>query len=378
MKKNLVFISLLLLFSCSDKTQKYSDDKDQMLLKVGKEATKTQFFKEYFELETIIPIETTDKFLIGNSIIRVLSYKNKLIILDDRSTIFVVDYETGKIDTCISRIGAGPGESRIIIDISFDEQTETILAFNDYRNLLFLDIKGNFIKQEKFEKLFNEIIYNDGNLLFYNRGEGYSCYPYMIEKYNLHEKILKKIGSNNKLDFPMRIYGRHIVKSKNIWFGTPFDFDLNKFRDSKIESIYKLDPALPQLTKEEMMLASTNPMKFSEVRKTSMYGIGAIRETEHYLIFMSSGRGFFILNKKTNEIHWEDHVFETSLGLRLFNYFSHDGDDNRIMFYVRPSEWLRRNKDENMDDVPAMLKEKINSFEITEEDNPLLIFYREK
>ena len=378
MKKNIIFFCLLLFFACSDKTQKYSDDKDQILLKVGKEASKTQFFKEYFELETVIPIETTDKFLMGGNVLRVLSYKNKLIILDDRSTIYVVDYVTGKIDTYIRRIGAGPGESKIIIDISFDEQTETILAFNDYRNLLFFDIKGKFIKQEKFEKSFNDIIYDREHLLLYNRGEGYSCYPYVIEKYNLQDKTLKKIGSNNKLDFPMKLYGRHIVKSKNIWFGTPFDFDLNKYSESKIESMYKLDPALPQLTKEEMMLATTDPRKFSDVRKTSMYGIGAIRETEHYLIFISSGRGFFILNKETNEIHWENYVFETSLGLVLVNYFSHDGYDNRIMFIVRPSEWLRRNKDANMDNLPVALKEKINSFAIDEEDNPILIFYREK
>lgn len=378
MKKNVILFSFLLLFSCSDNNRKYSDDENQIQLKVGRVADRTNFFREYFELETVIPIETTDDFLMGDGVKRVIFDKDKLIILDRRSAIFVVDYATGKILTHIYRIGAGPGESKIIIDISFDEQTETILAFNDYKNLLFFDLKGNFIKQEKFEKLYDNIIYDEGSVLFYNYGEGYSCYPYVIEKYNLQNRTLKKFGSDDKLDFPMRLYGRHIVKSKNIWFGIPFDFDLNKFSDSKIEGIYKLDPDLPRLTKDEMMLASTDPMKFFDVRKNSMYGIGAIRETEHYLIFISSGRGFFILNKETNEIHWEDHVNETSLGLRLLNYFSHDGDDNRIMFFVRPSEWLRRNKDANMADIPTALKEKINSLVINEEDNPILIFYREK
>jgi len=378
MKKNIIFICLLLFFACSDKKRKNNEDENQILLKVGKEAEKSQFFKEHFVLEAVIPIETTNEFLIGDGISRVISYKNKLIILDRKSTICVVDGKTGKIDTCIRRIGVGPGESKIIIDIGFDEQTETILAFNDYHNLLFFDIKGKFIKQEKFEKSFNNIICNNGNVLLYNRGEGYSCYPYMIEIYNPQDKTWRKTGKEDRLDFPMRLYGPHIVKSKNIWFGTPFDFDLYKYNDSKIEKAYKLDPALPRLTKEEMMLASTNPMEFFNIRSAKMYGIGAIRETEHYLIFISSKSGFFILDKKTNEIHWEDFVDETSLGLRLLNYFPHDGDDNRIMFYVLPSEWLRRNKDANMNDISATLKERINSFKINEEDNPILIFYREK
>lgn len=87
---------------------------------------------------------------------------------------------------------------------------------------------------------------------------------------------------------------------------------------------------------------------------------------------------WYIPDKKTNEIHWEDFVNETSLGLMLFNYFPHDGDDNRVMFFVRPNEWLHRNKDASMDDIPATLKEKIDSFVIEEDSNPILVFYHEK
>jgi hypothetical protein len=260
-------------------------------------------------LETVIPIETTDEFLIGDGVSRVLSYKDKLIILDQQSAIFVVDYTTGKIETYIHRIGAGPGESKLIEDISFDEDSETILAMNDYSNLLFFDIKGNFLKQEKVKKIYGNIIYNNDNVLYYNHGKGYSCYPYIIEKYNLQDKTWEQIGREDKLDFPMRLYGRHIVKSKNIWIGTPFDFDLYKYTDTKMESIYQLNPALPRITKDEMKLASTDIAKFSDVRKNKMYGIGAIRETENYLLFISGKDGFFILNKETNEIHWEDYVY---------------------------------------------------------------------
>ena len=378
MKKFFILLSLLITFACSENEKKSKKADNEVLLTVGKEAEKTQFFKEYFELDNVIPIETTDEFLIGNSIKRVVAYKDKLVILDDKSAILVVDYATGKVDTYFKKIGQGPGESIKVLDICIDDKTETIIAFNDSQYLLFFDFKGNFIKQEKFEKLYDCLIYDDGNILFYNSGEAYSCYPYMIEKYNIKEKTLKIIGSEDKLDAPVRLYGRHIVKSENIWFGTPYDFDLYLYADSKIKKRYILNPAVNHMPKEDMMIVTTDRKRFSELRSTHMYGIGAIRETEHYLLFISSKTGFFILNKETNEIRWEINVDETSLGLKLYNYFSHDGDDNRIMFIIQPDEWLRGKKEAKMEDIPAALKQKIDSFIIDEESNPILVFYREK
>ena len=377
------FFSLLLYFACTDGGQKEKVKENPVLLKVGKEPEKESVFKKYFALETILPIETTDEFLMTD-INRVLLYKDKLIILDRMSGIFIVNFAEGKIETQIKRIGAGPGESKVITDITIDEQTGTIMAFNDYQKLLFFDLEGNFIKQEAFEKLYENIIFDNGNVLFYNYGKAYSCYPYGIEKYNLHNKSWEKIGRDDKLDFPVRLYGRHIVKSKDIWFGTPFDFDLNLYHDSKIESKYKLDPSTTPLSKEIMeLVTSPDPNKFFDALRENrenkaMYGIGSIRETEHYLVFISSKNGFFIYNKATEEIHWENYVKESALNLLLFNYFPHDGDDNRIMFIVRAGEWINGIKKANMDGISDALKEKINSFTIEEDSNPILLFYQEK
>jgi hypothetical protein len=377
MKKIILFFNLLFLFACAgNQTTKQGN---QILLKVGDKPDKTQLFKRYFALETLLPIETTHDFLMGD-IKRVIAYKDKLIILDNFSGIFVVRYATGKIETYIKRTGRGPGEWRSIMDIAVDEQAENILAFNDYQKLLFFDFQGNFIKEESFDKLYNCIIYDRGNILFYNYGEGYSIYPYLIEKYNLQEKTWEKIGKKEQVEFPRKLYGQHMVKSKNIWFGTPLDFDLNRLNNTKIERPYKLAPQTKPLTKDIMKLLRANPTAFfNQVNQNNiMYGIASIRETEHYLLFISSHSGFFIFNKATHEIHWEDYVSETALGLRLLNYFPHDGDDNRIMFVVSPSEWINYRKNSHEGDVSAELQNKINSLVINEDDNPILLFYHEQ
>jgi len=378
MKKYIIILCLLLFFACSDKSQKSIESENPILIKVGKEANNTQFFKDYFVLDNVVTIEITDEYLVGSSLKRVISYKDKLIILDSHSAIFIVDYYTGKVDLYLKKIGVGPGESRKICDICFDEKTETIILFNDFQKLLFYDLKGNLIKEETFAKLYESIVYNEGNVLFYNNSEGYSCFPYKVEEYNLQDKTLKIVGSKRRLDFNYRLFGNHIVKSMNIWFGTPADFDIYKYDDSIIKNIYKLQPQTSRLTKEKMVLSQKDSRRFIDERLTIMYGIAAIRETDNYLVFRSSKEGFFVLNKKTNEIVWENSVQETSLGLALLNYFPHDGDDNRIMFVVNPVEWVHVRKNPNMSDLPKALKEKIESFNIDEESNPILVFYREK
>jgi hypothetical protein len=377
MKKIFFYINLLFLFACTG--NQFVKHGTPLLLKTGDKPENTQYFKRYFTLESILPIETTNTFLMAD-IQRIIAYKDKFIILDNLSGIFVVNYATGKIETYIKRIGSGPGEWSSIMDIAIDEHAENILAFTDYRQLLFFDMQGNFLKQETFKKLYSCMIWDNGNILFYNYGEGYSCYPYLIEKYNLQAKTWEEIGKKERLEFPRRLYGRHIVKSKNIWFGSPLDFDLNCLKNMEIECPYKLSPTTNSLKKETMQLLTSNPSAFFDqvAQNNIMYGICSIRETEHYLLFISSHAGFFILNKATHEIHWEDYVNEKALGLHLLNYFPHDGDDNRIMFIVSPNEWVNFRKTPYMDDISLELQEKINSTIIKGDNNPILVFYREK
>jgi hypothetical protein len=373
----------MILTACTER--KTVQDENRILLKVG-EKPNVEIFKNLFELETVLPVETTDEYLM-TCLSRVIRYKEKLIILDDNSSIFVIDANTGKIENHIRHYGNAPGESRKIMDMAVDEDNENILVFNDYQKLIFYDLKGTFLKEEKFEKLYMNIICDNCNILFHNYGEGYSMHPYSIESYSLRDKTMKKIGEDKSITFPFKLYGRPVVKSKNIWFGSSLDFDLCRFEGNKIEKPYKLEPEISYITQERLdrIKSADDPIEFFYTEAGEfMYGISAIRETEHYLMFLSKSKhgGFFILNKATNGIYWEGPAMEdTDLGLKLYNYFPHDGDDNRIMFVVSAQEWTdsrKYGKGATADNLSKELKDRINSFNIREDDNPVLLFYCEK
>jgi len=366
MKQILTILLMITFLSCSQIDKKHSDH--SIPLQVGSSPSKLHEFDNYFELDFILPIETTKDYLL-TSISRVISYKGQYVILDNHSGIFVVDPSTGKIEKHFRKIGTGPGESNKIIDITIDEKEDRILAFNDYQKLLFFDFDGNFIKQESFDRLYDCIIYDKGYVYLYNYGEGYDVYPYSFLRYSLTDKTVERFGNDKKVSFSFRLYGRSIVKSKRIWFGTPVDFDLSFISDKKADTPYTLTPQTMQLTRELMRKAESSNFDanfWKEIKERNvMFGISSIRETDNFLCFRSSQSGIFVFNKSTNKTVWERYV-QTDFGLRLYNYFPHDGDDNRIMFVISAQEWMLMYKGEKQ--FP----------EITEESNPILLFYKEK
>jgi hypothetical protein len=341
--------------------------------------TAGEIFLDQFELESVIPIQTTKDFLLSG-INRVICHKAKIIILDSNTTsIFVIDANTGKVEARISRKGRGPGESLHIIDIAFDERTEQILAFNDYNKLLYFNLNGAFLKEEKItDELFSEIICDSGKVIFYNASEGYGCFPYSTSSYDLQDKSWEKAGKDTKVDFPVRGYGCLLVRSKNIWFTPVLDFGLHLLNDGEIEIPYILDqkPLSDEVREKSVSDIASFYHEVSE--RDILYSIHSVRETERFIIFKSNRRnGFLMMNKKESKLFWEEYVKDANLGLELTRYFPHNSDDNRVMFVVHAYEWVERSL-HNSDSTPEQTRKKIDNVKVTEESNPILIFYREK
>lgn len=82
--------------------------------------TNENYFRDHFELESIVPIETANSFLIS-SIDKVIKIKDDVLLLSkDDKTVSLINARSGQLKTYIHRVGNGPGESNRIIDVAFD------------------------------------------------------------------------------------------------------------------------------------------------------------------------------------------------------------------------------------------------------------------
>ena len=373
---------LFLLFSCE--TPRYFSNADILIAQPEVSTSGQTWIRNNLELDRLVQIETTESYLMGDLIRRVILHKDKLIILDKRThTVFVVNAHTGKVEIHINRRGRGPGESRFIIDIAFDCVNEQILVYNDYQNLIYFSLDGEFLKQEKVnDKLYTNILYDNDNLIFYKHAMGDYSYPFLIDIFNLSNRTWKTLGAEHRVKFDIQLPNPFIVKSKNIWFVPVLDMGLHLLDGDTIKIPYGLDVRNP-LTNEilkKYQRSDDHRVFSSEIRDRGiLWGIQGVRETENYIVF-STNIGIMMMDKRSFEIHATMWMFDEYLGINhsSFKYLAHDGNDNRIMFIVDHNQWLGRNPTEQ--DIPEHLKTQIETVKLDEkiESNPILVFYKEK
>lgn len=341
------------------------------------------WFSDRFVLDRIVPIETTKDYVMTDMFGRVILYHDNIIILDHlTSSIYVVDAISGKIKTYINRKGRGPGESSRIRDIAFDDQNEQILAYNNYNKLIYFTLDGDFLKEEKItNKHYSEILYYDGNLIFYLDGIGLSCFPYLLDIYNLTDKKWKSLGTEQKVDFHgtgLNMLG----KSKNIWYSPVLDMGLYLFdvENDSIKTPYTLDVKNP-LTKELQKRYQEKDYRYFDrqiYERKILFRISYIRELEKHIVFSANSAGLMIIDKNTLEVQETPWIENEYLGIwRIYNYCAHIGDDNTIMFIVNSEEWLKRKP--TAQNIPEHLQSQIEIVKVDEnvESNPILVFFKE-
>lgn len=267
-----------------------------------------------------------------------IRYQDKIILLSGQNNIiFIINSKGGKIEKTIHRIGSGPGEYKTILDIAFDEESKQIAIYNDYGKVLFFNLTGDFISDLNVGGTFEGLSCYDGKLIFYNKLEGYAYKPNLIKVFHLADRKWEEIGDDDDIiEFPVRSYGRPLVKSARLWLTAPLNFVLSSYEERELEPVYELAIPNSNISKDLIALSVSDPKKFfGEVSKNRLiYGVHSIRETEDYIVFISNQEGIFILDKNTNRVYWDKYVEERALSMKLNQYFPHDGDDGKIMFVI--------------------------------------------
>ena len=376
--KKIVVISLICIqfvCACTESTKQMRGQKEII---VPYEPTGEQTFFKNFELDAIVPIETTDVYLVSH-VSRYIRHKDRLIMLNQHPVyIFVANIETGKIEAFINRKGQGPGEYNNIRDIAVDERTGNIIVYTGHNKLIFFDINGQFLREEKIESGYGYMSCHEGKVILKERLEGLSCYPQEFNIYDIDKKTVQKIEDTVRVDFNKKM-SPHLVKSKNIWYTAALDYNLYKFNKGKIEIPYTFKVKNP-ITKRliDKSREESNDF-FREVAENNIiWAFGFPVETERFIFLRSNLAGFMMINKKTSELTVEKQIKEEQLGgLDLRQYIPVDGDENRVIIKIDVIEWLRLVK-AHPEKVAPKWKEKVSKMEIVEDSNPILLFYKEK
>jgi hypothetical protein len=368
-------VALTQVCACDSKPQKVLGKQEII---VPEEPTgEGETFLKNFELDAIVPIETTDEYLVsqimaGNS--RMVRYKNKLVFLNvSPFYVFVINIETGKVEAFINRKGQGPGEYTYIQSIAVDERNGNILVF-DSRKLIIFDIDGKFLREDKIGDYYMSMTCHDGKVIFKDRVEkGFFSYPYEFFIYDIDSKISRKMGDTlTQIDIH---YGTNpnLVTSKNIWFTAPLDYNLYKFNNGEIEIPYTLtvkDP-IAQTMREK-------PFSIDVYNIEKIYTISRPVETDRFIFLLTTGgRGIIMINKHTLECSWEKYIKEDRLGRNLYLMFPVEKDENRVLFII-PGEEMFLCIKHFADKISPEWREKISKMGIVEDSNPVLLFYKEK
>lgn len=139
----------LFLICCNTSSQK-----DLSVLKFENTLAQdsTNICGQQFEVEAIIPLETTEKSLFAE-VRKIVKSEEYLFILDTEGKLSVFDMQ-GKFIRTIGQQGQGPGEYAVLTDFAVDCNSKE-LYINGLHKILLYDFKGNFKK---------EIALNDANL----------------------------------------------------------------------------------------------------------------------------------------------------------------------------------------------------------------------
>lgn len=368
------FFCIVLFYGCANK-------KAEKLVLVDDLAFPTEnsdgYFGDHFALDRIVPIETTDDFLISG-LNKVINLGNDLLLFSAQEGIVaLIDAFSGKVQMVIRRKGNGPGESNRVLDVAYDELSGNIFIYNDYGKLLTFSREGKFLSEMQVDGFYENIFCKEGKVFFHSLLEGYACLPYHFAVYDLSSEQWSEMENDKKVEFPIRSWSRLLTASKHVWITAPLDGCLYRLEENGLQPIYRVN--IPDLAYADDFLdeAKSDPARFIQkvAKEDIIHGINSVRETAQYLVFRTNRNSFLFLEKKTGKIFMDNFMWEELGRLSPREYYSHDGDDNCLMFILAAINFDAQ--------VFASVcsegwKERLESMDVVEDDNPVLIFFREK
>lgn len=381
----LISLSVLLILNCCNKNRSnnsyYKEGLDSVqIINVNIPNSESEVkFHDFFSSSQIISLETNKESLIG-TISRISVSKRIIYILDKQTNTVFIFNERGNFLNKIHDIGKGNGEYIGLMDFAVDEKNSQLILYchRPYK-ILYYDLKGRFIKEQRLNDLFRNIAVSDSGVLFLNSQKS-KDYSLFINKSSSSVDNMEAFLPLSKKGILFELYGTYypyMVKDKNIHIFFPYSNIVYEFKDEKLTAKYSVDFGDKNLP-ESMFDGSKSPgdiFKYSTDNDMG-FAISNFKENRDYVYFSYGKNVKVIYSKKTKISKSFSHIFNEKEFLLFSNYFAHDGDDNNLISIYGAEEFKRhldsfKKDSETWAKVPESLK-KLGSM-VNENDNPLLI-----
>lgn len=363
------------LTSCNnDHIENVESLKNLEVIKVREDEKFPRRFSDIFSDWKLIPLETKPESLIGN-IRRISVFKSNYYILDRQTNSVFIFNRDGKFLNKLQRLGNRTGQYLGLMDFTIDkEKNQIILYSHKPMKLLFFDLSGNFLKEERLQDLKNNLSLSGKNLLFTNVTHGDNYLLSLTDLETGQERKILSLMKNSKYfeDF----YGSSptITKGFTTSISFPYSDTLYEAKDDRVLAKYKIDFGNKQLPDD--LIKKKTPI--SEIFKSAIintygFGISNFKEFRNIVYFSYGPNVSVIYNKRSKQTTAFKGIVNDKNYL-LFNAFAHDGDDDKLITVYSANEIVRlidAAKGINaMDSLPASFR--LLEKQISKVSNPLL------
>jgi hypothetical protein len=370
-----VSFCLVFLFSCnSEQIEKVEIPRDLEFIKVPEGKKFHAKFTDHFSGWKLIPLQTTPKSLIGN-IRRITVFKSNYYILDRQTNSVLIFNSEGKFFNKIQKLGDKKGEYRGLMDFTINEaENQIILSSHKPMKLLFFDLEGNFIKEERLPDLLNNLSLSGPNLFFTNItiGDDHLLFYKNLET-NKERKILR-LMKNSRYFEAFHLGTPTITKGMRTNISFAYSDTLYEAQGDHVIAKYRIDFGDMHLP-TDLIEKNTPPSEIFRLAAANNYGFGITNFKEFKnIVYFSYGPNISVIYNKKNKQTVAFKGVTNDENFLLFNPFVHDGNDNKLITVYSANEIVRlidaAKASNMMDSLPVVYKRLEN--EISKVSNPVL------
>lgn len=376
----LLFMSLLILFSCGKNT---GNDSDLEEIIISNE-NKVYLHEIVCDIEAI-PLESSDELLIGN-IDHLILTEDHIIVCDSYTSksVYVFDRK-GKHCSTINRLGRGPQEYTTIHHVALLPDNKTIAINDNYINkVLYYNMDGEFLSSTptSFWFDFMEYIDNDNILCVTTYGLGkddkglfdlddFEKTIFLTDdKYSLKKGFLSERYDRSKFRFNFHNFKKF---NNDIWINLRYTDIIYKEEDYTLKPTYRFN--LDKINGLGLLDPNITNEEFTQLRKEKATFSGRYAISDDYVILLVNMPGgiieTYLYSKETKRTYLieKDRDYRDDLLVNLIGFIPTQ-INNRFVSHTEAQSIINRGK--------GLIEQQPELSGVKEDDNPVVILYKFK